>query len=598
MTPGADLSSTKAYAVAAKEMKRELFMKQLAGEEICGGLPELFRNARVEKFRAILTCTNSRHKPTEQDVLEWKGYYEKLEPRDREETVEIWRKFSRKEREREHQKRSVKNGYMPKMEPWESFLLEDDDQIEHAAQLCWIMQLARFHSANTQHRLQGKMVEEMRKERERVIQIVRDGADVWLPHDTKIDPQEWYWMMVKGSIISFQRKWCQDITACGYCRDCWEGKWLPEKRVKGQNHGIEVVYLGMQPGQTGIVVRTAVLRYEELRKLVMPGGVKIVEEGTRFGPMGLHNHWRKWYFDQEVVITGVQHVYDTVYRGKSSKLGRVEFPLVKTWLDFSVTAAGLPFPAELMKSLESHRVEGSNEWVKIKAGAALPSMALLVPAMASLVPQNAPVASPVTVVLGSPSSAKEKRYSVSKPRLPVPHRQGEGTYVCYSSSLASVLAIFAKKGNLENKQELLEASRRIHQEGMEIGCPWDLKRKVYRLAERELKECGYKMQRCIEYIEWEDGELMRPMVMEIAGRTNYPHCVGVLGGWIIDPTEPYALERTRENLDILCGGHYVSTLWAMEVRPIEDGDVCEICGEIENRTTVESKACKKRRRKT
>ena len=130
-------------------------------------------------------------------------------------------------------------------------------------------------------------------------------------------------------------------------------------------------------------------------------------------------------------------------------------------------------------------MEGSNEWVKIKAGAALPSMASLVPAMASLVPQNAPVASPVTVVLGSPSSAKEKRYSVSKPRLPVPHRQGEGTYVCYSSSLASVLAIFAKKGNLENKQELLEASRRIHQEGMEIGCPWDLKRKVYRLAERE-----------------------------------------------------------------------------------------------------------------
>ena len=91
--------------------------------------------------------------------------------------------------------------------------------------------------------------------------------------------------------------------------------------------------------------------------------------------------------------------------------------------------------------------------------------------------------------------------------------------------------------------------------------------------------------------------MMRPVVMEIAGRTNYPHCVGVLGGWIIDPTEPYALERTRENLDILCGGHYVSTLWAMEVRPIEDGDVCEICGEIKNRTTVESKACKKRRRK-
>ena len=138
----------------------------------------------------------------------------------------------------------------------------------------------------------------------------------------------------------------------------------------------------------------------------------------------------------------------------------------------------------------------------------------------------------------------------------------------------------------------MEAARIIHKEGLEIGCPWDLKRKVFRLAERELKKCGYKLQRCIEYIEWEEGERVRPVVMEIAGRTNYPHCIGVLGAWILDPTEPYALERTRENLDIICDGRYVSTKWAMEIVPIEDVN-CP----AKRVTTEQKKKCRKRRRK-
>jgi hypothetical protein len=77
------------------------------------------------------------------------------------------------------------------------------------------------------------------------------------------------------------------------------------------HHGLEVVYFGEEEGD--IVVRRAVLRYEELRKLVMPGALKIIEEGTRFGPMGLYHHWRKVFFDQQVIVTGIQHIYDSTY---------------------------------------------------------------------------------------------------------------------------------------------------------------------------------------------------------------------------------------------------------------------------------------------
>ena len=146
---------------------------------------------------------------------------------------------------------------------------------------------------------------------------------------------------------------------------------------------------------------------------------------------------------------------------------------------------------------------------------------------------------------------------------------------------------------MENRQDLLEAARTIQSEGLEIGCPWDLKRKVFNLAKRELKKCGYKMQRCIEYIDWEEGGRLRPVVMEIAGETNYPHCIGVLGRWILDPTEPFALDRTRENLDLISGGHYVSTKWAMEVVPVED-----VTCSAKNGTTEQDKNCRKRRRKT
>jgi hypothetical protein len=114
---------------------------------------------------------------------------------------------------------------------------------------------------------------------------------------------------------------------------------------------------------------------------------------------------------------------------------------------------------------------------------------------------------------------RQQQYSVSRPKLPklpVPHRQDSGTYVCYSSSVASVVAVFAKKGDLDRRQDLLEAARTIQSKGLEIGCPWDLKRKVFLLAKRELKKCGYKMQRCIEYIDWEEGGRLRPVLMEIA----------------------------------------------------------------------------------
>jgi nicotinic acid mononucleotide adenylyltransferase len=81
------------------------------------------------------------------------------------------------------------------------------------------MQLARFHPDNTHNnRLDGEEVEEMKRERERNAEAVKEW-DVWLPHDTRIDPQDWYWMMGRDQLSHF--------------RENGAGKWGPAVNIAG-----------------------------------------------------------------------------------------------------------------------------------------------------------------------------------------------------------------------------------------------------------------------------------------------------------------------------------------------------------------------------
>jgi len=67
----------------------------------------------------------------------------------------------------------------------------------------------------------------------------------------------------------------------------------------------------------------------------------------------------------------------------------------------------------------------------------------------------------------------------------------------------------------------------------------------------------------------------RLIVAEVQGENNYPHCIGLLRDWILDPTEPWALKKTRENLDLICtkgkygkisgSGKFLRLKWAVEI---------------------------------
>lgn len=154
------------------------------------------------------------------------------------------------------------------------------------------------------------------------------------------------------------------------------------------------------------------------------------------------------------------------------------------------------------------------------------------------------------------------------------NQQKPGSHICYAASLATTVAVYAALVGGPRRCPLAKAAWSLFHEGKDLGCPTDLNRKVFQKASKILRPTGYVLKHLHGFVfsERPDDQLI---VAEVKGENNYPHCIGLLRDWILDPTEPWALKKTRENLDLICTkgkygkifgtGKFLSFKWAVEI---------------------------------
>ena len=280
------------------------------------------------------------------------------------------------------------------------------------------------------------------------------------------------------------------------------------------------------------------LTYEEMTHLLIPGAVEVVVKACCFGYIRPEKHWMRWYFDKTVTIVKIQAVErePAFFLGIDAK-GRI-YPLMEAWVNSAMDNDGAGIPQEIIQ----HALKkcGSNQYWTIPAGAKVTDLV----------------------------------YDVADPKVKISFKQKRGSHMCYVASLATTTAVYAVLVGAPQRRPLAKAAWSMFHEGMDLGCPTDLKRKVFQKAKKILQPTGYVIQtlRGFVFSETPDDRLI---VAEVQGENNYPHCIGLLRDWILDPTEPWALKKTRENLDLICtkgkygkisgSGKFLRLKWAVEI---------------------------------
>jgi hypothetical protein len=249
--------------------------------------------------------------------------------------------------------------------------------------------------------------------------------------------------------------------------------------------------------------------------LLIPGAMDVVVMACNFGYYRPQTYWRRWYFDREVTIVKIQAVETkpAFFRGMDAK-GRI-YPLTEAWVNSAVGSDGVRIPQDIIQTaLQNYR---RRDFWKIPAGA----------------------------------KETDLDYDVAKPKVKIPYKQPRGSHVCYASSIATTLAVYAILVGAPTRRSLATAAWSMYYQGVALGCPPDLKRKVFQKAQKILREAGYDIQPLhgLVFSEQADDRLI---IAQVVGVNNFPHCVGFLHDWILDPTEPWALKKTRSNLDLIC----------------------------------------------
>jgi hypothetical protein len=214
------------------------------------------------------------------------------------------------------------------------------------------------------------------------------------------------------------------------------------------------------------------------------------------------------------------------------------YPLSDAWVNRAVGDDGVRIPEEIIK--EALGNAGSGKFFNIPAGA----------------------------------KGTDLVYDFADPKVKIPYKQKPGSHMCYAASLANTAAVHALSVGGPRRRPLAKAAWSLFHEGKDLGCPTDLNRKVFQKASKILRPTGYVLKPLHGFVFSERPD-DRLIVAEVKGENNYPHCIGLLRDWILDPTEPWALKKTRENLDLICTkgkygkifgtGKFLGFKWAVEI---------------------------------
>jgi hypothetical protein len=358
-----------------------------------------------------------------------------------------------------------------------------------------------------------------------------------LPRESTVDRDEFIWMNVPGAIVGISRENC----GCHNCIMAHEGKrpWYYDR-----DHDFLVSYyrpklndphdFGRNSNRMEFELREEYLTRDEMRLLLTGGAIEVLEEAVKYGCFVPPREWVRSHFDRQVTIKAIRAVrrHGALYKGKG--VDGKSYPLTQLWLGCAVDSSGIALPGEIGVEVEKNSSAGIYRWINIPAGA---------------------------------KDCRSFAYTLAYPREKLPYPQAVGTHTCYASAIANTLAFVALTEADSNQRLALEkASQIINEKGLAIGSPPDVRRKVPQMAGPVLKRAGFKLRKieAIGEVPLFDDTSERPIVAEVQGVNNYPHCVGFLRGWIVDPTEPWLLKRTESNLDAICKG-FVALKWAVEI---------------------------------
>jgi hypothetical protein len=143
------------------------------------------------------------------------------------------------------------------------------------------------------------------------------------------------------------------------------------------------------------------------------------------------------------------------------------------------------------------------------------------------------------------------------------YRQQDGEFKCYIRGLASAIATAG----------MLSESRELHHQGCLQPVDQRTNDYIHRTVEKYFrgrfyfKKCRKRnrfnpLARCCPHVT--------VVLLKQKQKDAYPHCVTFYKNWIFDSSFDYALKRTRDNLDYICGGsgNYVGIWWAKQLLPI------------------------------
>lgn len=146
------------------------------------------------------------------------------------------------------------------------------------------------------------------------------------------------------------------------------------------------------------------------------------------------------------------------------------------------------------------------------------------------------------------------------------YQQVAGEFKCYIGSFASAVAELG----------LLSESRAIHKEGCskpEFARTNDF---IHRVVEKHFRG-KYQFRRCRKKNRFNPLSCRCPhltvVLLKQRQKEAYPHCVTFYKDMIFDSSFKFALKRSRDNLDYICGGkgNYVGVWWAKQLLLVPPG---------------------------
>jgi hypothetical protein len=258
-------------------------------------------------------------------------------------------------------------------------------------------------------------------------------------------------------------------------------------------------------------------------------------------PVIIPNEWKKTVFEESEIVSccKLPGSFDghAVYLGRDNH-GTV-FPLPDNWFDHNRDD-------QVHRATLDERASRSDfSWIRVRPGNRLGLRMRKEPPLQH-------------------KSEAPLEPEFSNPKCRVVYRQFEGERNCYLTAFTSALHACGMKSE----------SRIIHSLGRSMPVTEHPNDFIHRIVEKHFRGT-FQFRRCRNKKKRFDPLRSRCNYPTVAllkrkGKDSFPHCVAFYRNMIFESSLPFALRRTRNNLDYICGGRgrYIGLWWSKQLKPV------------------------------